>query len=224
MPTFRQRLCCFSILALLSAMSFGNSNQEPQQRPPTSQIQVHTGEVVVDANVTDRGGEPVRGLTESDFAVFEDGIEQQISSFRSISRSAPGQVYAHAQAQGKAAQPPDLVTDSLSYPHLISLVVDQVNMEVGDAARTTKAAQAYVDKFLQMTWRRFMELDLAFTSISDSQATKPALPKQSRRLLQETRAFRATFRQRSRQHCEVYPQVRSRVWTRTKTRSRWPIT
>jgi len=31
----------------------------------------------------------------------------------------------------------------------ISFVVDQVNMQVGDAMRTTKAAQAYVDRFLR---------------------------------------------------------------------------
>jgi VWFA-related protein len=129
-------------------LSFGGSNQEPQQKPPTSQIRVHTGEVVVDVNVTDRDGKPVPGLTESDFEVFEDGIRQQISSFRSISRGAPGQVSPPAQAQDKAAQPPDIVTDTLPYPRLISLVIDQVDMEQGDKVRAANAAQAYVDKFL----------------------------------------------------------------------------
>jgi VWFA-related protein len=149
MPIFKHRLSCFTTLALLSAMSFTGSNQELQQKPPTSQIRVHTGEVVVDVNVTDRDGKPVPGLTQSDFEVFEDGARQEISSFRSVSRGAPGQVSPPAQDQTKAAQPIDLVPAAPSYPHLISLVIDQVNMEAGAAVRTRKAAQAYVEKILE---------------------------------------------------------------------------
>ncbi len=118
-----------------------------QQKPQASQIRVRTGEVVVDVNVTDRDGKPVRGLTESDFEVFEDGAKQQIASFRSIIRNAPSQV--PVSTPEKVAQPPDLVADTSTYPHLISLVVDQVNMEPGDNVRAATAASAYVDKFLR---------------------------------------------------------------------------
>ena len=148
MPVFERKLCCPLILALISVMSFGGNSQVPAQKPGASQIRVHTGEVVVDVNVTDKDGKPIRGLTESDFEVSEDGSKQQITSFRSISRSAPGTAPAPAQSQDKAAQPPDLVADTTAYPHLVSLVIDKVNMEPGDALRAADAALSYVNKFV----------------------------------------------------------------------------
>jgi VWFA-related protein len=141
----RRRLSNCLILALLPTLSLAGSNQKPLGLSPAQQIRVQTGEVVVDVNVTDSGGKPVSGLTASDFDVYEDGIKQQIVSFRTISGKAP-QPGAKAGSVGDRA--PELRADAPAYPHLTSLVFDKVNVARGEAVRAAEAARAYVNKFL----------------------------------------------------------------------------
>ncbi len=148
MPDFGHRLTSCLILALLT-MPLSGANQKPQERPSSRQIRVHTSEVVVDANVTDGSGKPVRDLTQSDFEVYEDGIKQQILSFRAISENRPGQVSLPAQLQSKAGQPSELTADTRANPHLISFVFDKINVEHSDAVRSSAAAGAYIDKYLR---------------------------------------------------------------------------
>ena len=144
-PSFGRRLSFLSTLALLVALPLESFNQAPQERPATQQIRVRTGEVVVDVNVTDLGGSPVRGLAAADFEVYEDGIKQQIASFRAISGNTPEQ----GQQARSAGNPSSvLVADTSAFPHLVSLVFDKVNVERGEALRSADAAKAYVEKFL----------------------------------------------------------------------------
>jgi VWFA-related protein len=57
--------------------------------PVTPTLHVYSRETIVDVLVTDDKGQPVRGLTHSDFAISEDGHPQPISSFAENSRTAP---------------------------------------------------------------------------------------------------------------------------------------
>jgi VWFA-related protein len=59
----------------------------PASAAPT--IQVYSRETVVDVLVTDDKGQPVRGLTRSDFTVEEDTKPQPIRSFYEYSKDAP---------------------------------------------------------------------------------------------------------------------------------------
>ncbi len=52
------------------------------QTPLTEKIDVSV--VNVDVTITDRAGNPVRGLTRDDFEVFEDGKPQKITNFYSV--------------------------------------------------------------------------------------------------------------------------------------------
>src|ERR1017187_10111625 len=57
--------------------------QSPPNSPPTPPtVRVYSREVVVDINVTDVQGKPVRGLTQTDFTVKEDGRPIFPRSFR----------------------------------------------------------------------------------------------------------------------------------------------
>ncbi len=116
----------------------------PQERSAVQQVRVNAGEVVVDANVTDSSGMPVRGLTQSDFEVFENGVKQQITSFRHIAANSPDTV----QAAPLDKVPSDMLPFSPSYPRLISIVFDKVNMQASEAVRGASAASAYVTKYL----------------------------------------------------------------------------
>ena len=78
-----------SILAVLTALllagpsAFGQSksNEQEPQRPDV--IKLDTALVTVPVFVTDRYGRFVTGLARRDFAVFEDGAQQDIASFSS---------------------------------------------------------------------------------------------------------------------------------------------
>ena len=146
MMNFRTRFSCLSTLMLLAVFPLESSYQAPQGQPAAQQIRVRTGEVVVDVNVTDSGGKPVRGLTAADFEVYEDGVKQQIASFRAVAGSniMPAQKALDAGKQASA-----LVADTAAFPHLVSLVFDKVNVERGDALRAAEAASSYVEKLLQ---------------------------------------------------------------------------
>jgi VWFA-related protein len=52
-------------------------------------IQVYSRETVVDVTVTDKDGKPVRGLTQADFTVSEDGKPQVVRSFKESRSDGP---------------------------------------------------------------------------------------------------------------------------------------
>src|ERR1035441_10846699 len=71
------------ILSAISLCCPYLSAQAPPAAPPTPPtVRVYSREVVVDINVTDPEGKPVRGLTQADFAVKEDGRPIYPRSFR----------------------------------------------------------------------------------------------------------------------------------------------
>lgn len=60
---------------LLSLQSFVSAQDDPEP------IGVSTNTVVLNAYITDRAGQPVRELQRNLFAIFENGIEQEITFF-----------------------------------------------------------------------------------------------------------------------------------------------
>ncbi len=68
-------------------------------------IKVDVRQVLVPVVVTDKEGHHVTGLTQADFHVFEDGVEQRISAFgvENIGAGSPPPVSAAAGAAGAAA-------------------------------------------------------------------------------------------------------------------------
>ena len=78
----RIRLAAFLVLlggSVLSSQSTSSPAPQAQPQPPTFRLNVEY--VEVDAVVTDRDGQFVRGLTKDDFQIFEDGKPQPISTF-----------------------------------------------------------------------------------------------------------------------------------------------
>lgn len=66
-------------------------------------IKVDVRQVLVPVVVTDRDGHPVSGLTEKDFRVFEDGVEQTISGFNVESSYGTGLAVAAKSETPRAA-------------------------------------------------------------------------------------------------------------------------
>src|SRR5258708_10096542 len=96
MPTSnstRSRLRRFALgLALAGFLAQGAYSQQPQAPP----IRVRVDLVAVGVSVTDARGHFVADLKQSDFRVFDDGVEQSITSFLSIEE--PAQVLVLVEA------------------------------------------------------------------------------------------------------------------------------
>jgi VWFA-related protein len=91
-------------LALLSCAALFILPSLAGQNPAVSTLKVYSRETIVDVTVTDSKGNPVHGLTKSDFTVKEDGREEAIKSFEEFGTQTvqplpklPPNVYTNAQ-------------------------------------------------------------------------------------------------------------------------------
>jgi VWFA-related protein len=67
----------------------GWAHAQSLQSTPAPTLKVYSRETIVDVTVTDSKGNPVRGLTQSDFTVKEDNKPQPIRSFEEFGSAAP---------------------------------------------------------------------------------------------------------------------------------------
>jgi VWFA-related protein len=136
------------LLALLSAVV---PMAALAQAPPAAERpeEVHTlppvkAELVeIDAVVTDRKGEPVRGLRPEDFEVREDGKRQRITYFKD-GRGRPVPVLADAPALPAAETPASAPEDWQG--RYIVLAVDDLNMEPASFAQAKRAFRRFAEE------------------------------------------------------------------------------
>ena len=76
------------VLTFCSFNSINSQTASQQQRQEEPAVRIRANEVSLDIVVRDKKGRPVRDLTETDFEVYEDGVRQQIGSFRFVLREA----------------------------------------------------------------------------------------------------------------------------------------
>lgn len=135
-----------AIILTLPAPHLLRAQTSPPQDDEVVRIRSH--EVKLDIVVRDRRGRPVKDLKDSDFEVYEDGVRQQLQSFRFVSRAdgtgespAPARVGdPNATAPGDAAPPATANTT----PGITALVFDRLSPEARSLAR--KAGMAYAQE------------------------------------------------------------------------------
>lgn len=138
----------FTLLALATTLVA----QEPARRATGGDSSSVTA-VVVDLVVRDRKGLPVTDLTAADFEVLEDGVPQEVGSFRlPAAEAVPGAVVASAATPAPAASTPTApgaspaarTTPARGTSSVVALVFDRLSP---DSRRFTKlAAERYVGK------------------------------------------------------------------------------
>jgi len=124
-------------------------NPAPAQRQDEPKIRIGTTEVTLDVVVRDKKGRPVKDLTASEFEIYEDGVRQQVESFRLAVREPETKADvnrgkdtpASPAAAGAAAS-----RDKTANPGVIALVFDRLSPDARSMAR--KAANAYSEEGL----------------------------------------------------------------------------
>lgn len=124
-----------------------NAEEEDYER-----VVVGTNEVVLDAVVKDGKGRVMKDLKLSDFEVFEDGVRQEVKSFRLVTRERRGPEKESADGGEAAAQRPadGRTTKTTTSPQplrttrvsAVALVFDRLSPEA--RARARAAALSYV--------------------------------------------------------------------------------
>lgn len=100
-------LFAFCLLGLTLAALAGAQIPSPLPAAtsfPTPTIKADVRQVLVPAVVTDKEGQPVSGLKESDFVVFEDEKPQHIVAFRKIFGSSLETIATDLSAVSEAAR------------------------------------------------------------------------------------------------------------------------
>jgi VWFA-related protein len=115
-------------------------------------VKIGTSEVQLDLVVKDKKGKMLRDLKVSDFEIFEDGVKQQVESFRLVSRGVvvePPAKGEEAKAENKtatttASRPamPKVTRDSDTGISAVAIVFDRLNQDARKRAQI--AAQSYV--------------------------------------------------------------------------------
>jgi VWFA-related protein len=119
------------------------------QTPPTQSqdevVRVRSNEVKLDVVVKDKKGRPVKDLTSDDFEIYEDGVRQQIESFRYVLRDTPVGGDAVRNENNKTETVTPVATpQGATTPGVVALVFDRLSPEARALAR--KAGVAYAQQ------------------------------------------------------------------------------
>jgi len=175
------------IVAVAVTSAFPRAWQEPRQDPGQDEetVVVGTTEVLMDAVVKDKKGALVKDLQASDFEVYEDGVKQEIRSFRLVARdrraeerekpAAPGGEATPAQPAVTRRPPPPASARPLG---AVALVFDRLSPEARirarDAALSYVGAETRPDDFVGV-----FSIDLALHSLqsftSDGRLVRQAI-------------------------------------------------
>jgi VWFA-related protein len=145
---------------------------------------VNVGVVNVDVYVTDKKGNPVTGLTQGDFQLFENGRPIEITNFYAVSSgkatTPPAEVAAAAAAPPappEAGAPPPGVQDldKVQTPEeqrlRLVVYIDNYNLQPFDRNRVMRELRAFIgqklgrdDQLMLITYDRELHVRRTFTS------------------------------------------------------------
>jgi VWFA-related protein len=148
------RNLCVSVLCVLLAPVV-QAARDGQQAPV---FRANLSLVSVDVVVRDRDGNVVKGLTEADFTIVEDGRPQQVRTFAyqeigvappaAVTTAVLAGVEERAVTAGRTADVPPptapMRSEDLAGRRLVILLFDTSSMQPEDVQRSVDAARAFV--------------------------------------------------------------------------------
>jgi VWFA-related protein len=132
-------------LILSSYQPVAGQNPVSTQRQDDPKIRIGTAEVTLDVVVRDKKGRPVKDLTAPEFEIYEDGVRQQVESFRLALRES-GTKAGVSREKETATTPEAASPDKAVNPGVIALVFDRLSPDARSMAR--RAANAYAEEGL----------------------------------------------------------------------------
>jgi len=143
-------------LAITIGLATGIQSQTAGRQEKPETVKIRSTEVVVDAVVVDRKNRLVTDLTSKDFEVYEDGVPQEVSSFRLVrganeepaERRAAHQTVTAADDQRSAGEK-KAATGPETSPNLIIALLDYSTTEFRNKRLIQEGAAKYVEKRLQ---------------------------------------------------------------------------
>jgi VWFA-related protein len=151
---FSGRTTLFTAVAtgvgLLAVMSFAQALSPDEVRissgpypPPVATLRVQTNEVQVGVVVRDGKGKVVSGLKPEDFAVYDDGKEQAISSFSVETRELHVPM-EKAAAGAPTAEQANSAAQAPRRARYVALYFDDLNTPFGDMRHVQLAAENFI--------------------------------------------------------------------------------
>src|SRR5215813_2493383 len=116
-------------LILPSYQPLTAQNPARAQRQDEPKIRIRTAEITLDVVVRDKKGRPVKDLAASEFEIYEDGVRQQVESFRLALRESEAKASVNRGKEREAAPAetaPTASRDKSATPGVIALVVDRL--------------------------------------------------------------------------------------------------
>src|SRR5579871_1565778 len=130
-PMLTRSLLTVLVLLLSSSFFTASAQSQPQNQPsanPPYTIQVSSRVVLTDVTVTDRKGNPVHGLPESAFRVFDNNKPQGIATFEEHTGTPAAKMEPAAMRAGEYSN------DYLLHlpPVLNVVIIDIANLRITD--------------------------------------------------------------------------------------------
>lgn len=158
------------ISTFVAAALFGS--QLPAQEQPKLVESVEVRVINIDVVVTDKKGNPIKGLKADDFNIFENGKPQAITNFAEINAAATVTTTETTPAPAPAPTPaPAAETVPASQRRMVVFYVDNLSLKPFNRNRVFQSMKTFAKEVLRpgdqamiATWNRSMKIRVPFTS------------------------------------------------------------
>lgn len=163
-----------SLISSFLIASFLASSLVAQQQTDLPKLveSVEVRVINIDVVVTDKRGNPIRGLKAEDFEVTENGRAQKITNFAEISSTtSPATLDASATAQPAAPAPAGPETPAPAQRRMVVFYIDNLTLKPFNRNRVFTDMKKFAkdvlrpgDQAMIVTWNRSMKIRVPFTS------------------------------------------------------------
>src|ERR1043165_7584086 len=171
MRTFMRLLFACACIAATARAGLAQTQPAPGQQSD-QKVVVNASEVLFDVVVRDKKGRPVNDLGASDFEVYEDGVAQQVNSFRLMTRNngndKPATNVAEKSSKTEnssknqaAAQLSSTRGSAEASPRLSAVAIVFDRLTPAGRARASRAALSYVGEKEDLVGVFLTDLSLA---------------------------------------------------------------
>ena len=155
-----------ALFVLASQSGAQDSPPSPEGAQPGAVIHAKVDEVALDLVVRDKKGRLVKNLTSGDVEIYEDGVRQQIRSFRLVTGdAAPAQAVSPSHPEQPASVAPATTSPlPLRANSLVCIVFH--NLDTSTRKWAVDAAQEFIKTQLRSgTWMGIFNLDSRITPL-----------------------------------------------------------